>query len=58
MACAAAAVVFVCVSAGASPPATSAAQALRRVAHVAAGAPAPVPRDDQFYYVHTLTSIP
>lgn len=37
----------------AAPPAATAAQALRAVAHVAQASPAPMPRDDQFYYVRS-----
>jgi hypothetical protein len=49
----AAAAVIALTSGTVTPPPASAAEALRRVAAVAAQAPAPVPRDDQFYYVKT-----
>lgn len=42
----------VALSTGSAAPAT-AAEALRAVARVAQDTPAPVPRDDQFYYVHS-----
>src|SRR3954453_22470393 len=40
---------------GAPAPAT-AAEVLRRAAHPAQTAPAPFPRDDQYFYVHSLTT--
>lgn len=36
-----------------SPPPANAAEALRRVAAIAQQTAAPVPRDDQYYYVHS-----
>jgi hypothetical protein len=50
---AAAAAVIALTSGTVTPPPANAAEALKRVAAVAAQAPAPVPRDDQYYYVKT-----
>ena len=55
VAAAAAAGALVVANAVDSPPAT-AAELLRRAAHAAQTAPAPFPRDDQYFYVRSLTT--
>ncbi|MDA0179373.1 CU044_5270 family protein [Solirubrobacter phytolaccae] len=49
------AVAVVLLAGGTTPPAT-AAEVLRAVAGVAQDTPAPVPRDDQYYYVRSRTT--
>src|SRR3954447_19987292 len=39
-----------------APGPATAAELLRRAAHAAQTAPAPFPRDDQYFYVHSLTT--
>src|SRR3954451_20033498 len=55
VAVAAAAALLFGLDRGAPAPAT-AAEVLRRAAYAAQTAPAPFPRDDQYFYVHSLTT--